>query len=117
MTCWSGNIFRVHAGRKRLNARVRRPHQQILNRGAREPVPTDLSSVLDVYHSSPAESSVQHGLGGPWRSGKDWAALGPLNVGLSGSVSRLLSWLLMTMVNRIHHGVTSVKYTVPVQLM
>lgn len=29
-------------------------------------------------------------------------------MGLSGSVSRLLSWLLMTMVKRIHHGVTSV---------
>lgn len=36
-------------------------------------------------------------------------------VGPSGSESRLLSWLVMTMGNRIHHGVTSVKYTVPVQ--
>lgn len=36
-------------------------------------------------------------------------------VGPSGSESRLLSWLVMTMGNRIHHGVTSVKYTVSVQ--
>lgn len=50
------------------------------------------------------------GLDGPCCSVKDWAARGPLNVGPSGSVSRLLSWLVMTMVNGIHHGVTSVEY-------
>lgn len=43
-----------------------------------------------------------------------WEETRPLDVGLSGSVSRLLSWLVMTMVKGIHHGVTSVEYRVPV---
>lgn len=73
MTSWSGNIFRVHAERKRLDARVARPHQQILNRlvlhvllalweARREGIrPTDLSSALDV--DVQLRQKLQHNVG------------------------------------------------------
>lgn len=76
-------------------------------RGARDPAPTEF--VYRMYITAGSISSttvwmVQGAVGGTR----------PLDVGLSGSESRLLSWLVMTMVNRIHHGVTSVKYRVAV---
>lgn len=85
-------------------------------RGARDPGPDWICPTVRMY--SPNVQNLQHIMvwvvhGAVRRTGP---ARGPLNVGLSGSVSRLLSWLLMTMVNRIHRGDgCRIQYTVPAQ--